>query len=146
MFDPRTRFWRSTLSSFAPRTHLDAVARCVPTLLVESGAPPGMVELVNLLVRADGWSHVEFVRRLREEHVRLVEDLPGVERYTTSVSRNPERTAYDAVTTLSFEDDAALGAAFDGEPGRALQVDAAEFADMDASETFVVDEAVHLDG
>lgn len=114
--------------------------------MVESGASPGMVKLVNLLVRAEEWSHDEFVRRLREEHVPLVEDLPGVGRYTTSVPRDPERAAYDAMTTMYFEDGTALGLAFDGEPGQAVQADAGEFADMEASETLVVDEQVHLEG
>jgi uncharacterized protein (TIGR02118 family) len=104
-----------------------------------------MVKLVNLLVRAEGWTLDEFVRRLREEHVPLAEDLPGARRYTTSIPRDPERAAYDAITTLSFEDSDALGMAFDGEPGQAVQADAAEFADMDASETLVVDEEVHLE-
>lgn len=104
-----------------------------------------MVKLMNLLVRGEGWSQAEFVRRLREEHVPLAEDLPGVERYTTSVPRDSDRSAYDAVTTLYFEDGVSLGAAFDGEPGQAVQADAAEFADMDESETLVVEEAVHVD-
>lgn len=105
-----------------------------------------MIKLVNLLVRDEGWTHDEFVRRLRDEHVPLAADLPGVERYTTSVPRDSGRAAYDATTTLYFEDDTALGAAFDGEAGQAVQADAAEFADMDASETLVTDEEVHVRG
>lgn len=103
-----------------------------------------MLKLVNLLVRGEGWDHRAFVERLRGEHVPMAEDLPGVERYTTSVPRDPERSAYDAVAELYFEDTAALGMAFDGEAGQAVQTDAEAFADMEASETLVVEEEVHV--
>lgn len=105
-----------------------------------------MVKMVNLLVRDDGTSHEAFVERFREEHVPMAEELPGLVRYVTAVPRDPERSAYDAVAELYFEDGEALSAAFDSGQGQRVQADAAAFADVDGSETLVVDESVHVDG
>lgn len=104
-----------------------------------------MAKMIILLVRDDSLSHEEFAERLREEHVPLAEDLPGLVEYRTSLPRDPSRAAYDGVSELSFADAAAVGKAFDSEAGDRLQADAAEFMDVEANETLIVDETVHVE-
>lgn len=103
-----------------------------------------MVKLVDFMVRADGYTHEEFVDRWQGPHADLAEQLPGLERYTTSVPTDPEKAEYDGVLELVFEDVAALGAAFDSETGQEVQADAAEFVDVGAGPRMIVEETVHV--
>ncbi len=104
-----------------------------------------MIKMVQLLVREDGLSHEEFAERWQGDHADLAKDLPGLVKYVTSVPRDPERTDYDGVLELYFEDTGALAAAFDSEVGEEVQADAAEFIDFEAGERLVVEETVQLD-
>ncbi|MFW5935134.1 MAG: EthD family reductase [Halolamina sp.] len=99
-----------------------------------------MVKMVVLLVRAESLSYEEFRSYWEEEHVPLVEELPDVERYVTSHPTDPEKSAYDGVAEVYFEDMAALGAAFDSDAGEALLADAEEFSDQEAGEVLYMDE------
>jgi len=104
-----------------------------------------MLKLVNVLVRADGLSHDEFVDYWYDEHVPLAEDLPHAKKYATSVPTDPERSEHDGVVELYFEDMADLQAAFDSDVGRAVQDDLANFAKPDAGPTLYVEETVQFD-
>ncbi|MEA5385978.1 EthD family reductase [Haloarculaceae archaeon H-GB11] len=101
--------------------------------------------MVNLLVRKAAMPHDEFERYLEETHAPIASELPGLERYVTSIPRDASRAAYDAIAELYFEDSAAMKAAFDSEVGQRVQADAAEFLDQEAGETLVVDETVRVD-
>ena len=103
-----------------------------------------MAKMIILLVRDESLTHEEFAERLREEHVPIAEDLPGLVEYRTSLPNDPERSAYDGVSELYFEN-GAMGEAFDSEVGREVQADAAEFMDVTANETLVVDEETHVE-
>jgi uncharacterized protein (TIGR02118 family) len=102
-----------------------------------------MVKMVILLDRKDGWSHDEFRDRWLDEHAPLVEDLPNVRKYVTSLPTDPERAEHDGVAELHFDGMADLGEAFDSDAGEALQADAAEFSEM--AETMYVEETVQYD-
>lgn len=102
-----------------------------------------MMKMVILLDRKEGWSHEEFREYWVEEHAPLVEDLPGVRKYVTSLPTDPERSDHDGVAELYFDDEAALAEAFDSEAGRRLQADADEFAEM--AGTLHVEPTVQLD-
>lgn len=104
-----------------------------------------MIKFVNLLVREEGRSHEAFVDRWTGDHAGLAKELPGLVKYATSVPTDPDRSTYDGIVELYFEDSAALGEAFDSEVGQEVQADAAEFVDMDRSETMIVEETVQLD-
>jgi uncharacterized protein (TIGR02118 family) len=104
-----------------------------------------MVKMVQLLVRRDDYTHGEFVERWRGEHAELARALPNLQRYTTAVPNDPERSSHDGIVELYFEDMDALAEAFDSETGQAVQADAAEFADMDAGETLYVEEQVEFE-
>jgi len=99
-----------------------------------------MVKMVVLLVRKESLSYEEFRSYWEEEHAPLVEELPGVERYVTSHPTDPEKSAYDGVAEVYFEDMATLGAAFDSDAGEALLADAEEFSDQAAGEVLYMDE------
>ncbi|GAA0682418.1 EthD domain-containing protein [Natronoarchaeum mannanilyticum] len=104
-----------------------------------------MPKIVDLLVRKDGYTHEEFVERWQGEHADLAKELPGLERYVTSVPTRPEESEYDGVLELYFEDMAALGDAFDSEIAQTVQDDAAEFIDPGAGPRLIVEETVQLD-
>lgn len=103
-----------------------------------------MVKMVVLLVRVESLSHEEFVRYWEEEHAPLVEELPNVERYVTSLPTDPEESPYDGIAELYFEDMASLGEAFDSAAGETILADAAEFADQEAGEVLYMEEAEQL--
>lgn len=104
-----------------------------------------MVKMVILLNKRPEDSHEEFVRYLREEHVPLAEELPGLEYYSTAVPSDPERAAYDGIAELYFEDGAAMSEAFDSEVGERVQADAGEFMAVEQNETLVLEEEVHFE-
>lgn len=101
--------------------------------------------MVVLLTRAEGTSHEEFARHLREEHVPIAEALPGLQRYSTSLPNSPENSAYDGLAEATFRDMSAVRAAFDSEVGERVLDDVEAIADMDETETLYLDEAVHVD-
>ncbi|NHX36595.1 MULTISPECIES: EthD family reductase [Halolamina] len=99
-----------------------------------------MVKMVVLLVRKESLSYEEFLTHWEEEHVPLVEELPGVERYVTSHPTDPEKSAYDGVAEVYFEDMGTLGAAFESGAGEALLADAEAFSDQDVGEVLYMEE------
>ena len=103
-----------------------------------------MPKIVDLLVRKDGVTHEEFAERWQGEHAEIAKDLPGLERYVTSVPTRPENTEFDGVLELYFEDMATLGEAFDSDIGKTVQSDAAEFIDLEAGPRLIVEETVQL--
>lgn len=122
--------------------HADGGTDRTKAAVVDTGS---MIEMVQFLVRKEGNSHGEFVERWRGDHADLVRELPGLERYSTSVPTDPGKSEYDGVVELGFESEAALKEAFDSEAGRRLQADAAEFVDLEASQRMIVEETVHVE-
>ena len=104
-----------------------------------------MIKMVDFLVRRDEYSHEEFAERWQGDHAAIAQDLPGLRKYTTSVPTNPAAVEYDGVLELYFDDMAALNEAFESEVGQEVQADAAEFIDLEAGPTLVVEETVQLD-
>ncbi|QLD86862.1 EthD family reductase [Natronomonas halophila] len=103
-----------------------------------------MRKLVNLLVRQDGLSHEAFVDYWLNEHAPLAEDLPGVERYATSVPADPEKAAYDGIAELYLAAETTVGDVFGSDAGQRVQADTENFVDGDAGEILVVDETVQF--
>jgi uncharacterized protein (TIGR02118 family) len=103
-----------------------------------------MLKIVDLLVRKDEYTHEAFVDRWQGEHAALAKDLPGLRGYKTSVPLTPDDVGFDGVLELYFDDPAALNAAFDSDVGETVMADAAEFIDLDAGPTLVVEETVHV--
>ena len=103
-------------------------------------------KMVILATRKDDTSHEECIEYMHEEHAPLVNDLPGLQRYTSSVPLDPEKAGYDYVAQLWFPDPGAMNESFESEQGQAVQADAANFLDMD--ETVMIpagDETTHFE-
>ncbi|ASR36012.1 hypothetical protein BAY61_14495 [Prauserella marina] len=83
-----------------------------------------MLKVMSLLKRADGLSKEDFARWVVEEHVEFARKLPGLRKYTVSVSEG-EDAAFDSVNALYFDDEPARAAAFGSEHGKAAAADAA---------------------
>ncbi|MEU7827579.1 MULTISPECIES: EthD family reductase [unclassified Nonomuraea] len=83
-----------------------------------------MLKVVSLLKRAEGLSHEEFAKWVVEDHVEFAKRLPGLRKYTVSVTTG-DGGAYDSVNELYFDDEDARAAAFGSENGKAAAADAA---------------------
>ncbi|MFI7613446.1 EthD family reductase [Nonomuraea terrae] len=83
-----------------------------------------MLKVISLLKRAEGLSHEEFAKWVLEDHVEFAQKLPGLRKYTVSVT-NGDGGAYDSVNELYFDDEDARAAAFGSEHGKAAAADAA---------------------
>ena len=77
-----------------------------------------MLKVISLLKRAEGLSHEEFAKWVVEDHVEFARKLPGLRKYTVSVT-NGDGGAYDSVNELYFDDEDARTAAFGSEHGKA---------------------------
>lgn len=105
-----------------------------------------MFKVAVLLVKSEDLTHEEFVDYWESTHAPLVEEMPGLERYTMGVPGRPEQSAYDGLAELYFEDFEAMRESYASEAGEAVQADAGRFTDMEASETLFLDETVGFDG
>jgi uncharacterized protein (TIGR02118 family) len=103
-------------------------------------------KMVVLAVRDDETTHDECIEYMHEEHAPLVEDLPNLQRYTSSVPTDPEKAGYDYVAQLWFDSPGEMNDSFESEAGQAVQEDAASFLDMDETKMVpAVDETVHFE-
>ena len=104
-----------------------------------------MIKLVEFLVKKPDLTYDEFAEYWLETHSPLAADLPGVKRYVTSLPTDPEKSEYDGVLELYFEDEEALSSAFDSEIGETVLSDAQEFIDVGAGPSTIVEETVQVD-
>lgn len=104
-----------------------------------------MIKLVEFLHRNPELTHEEFVDYWLETHSPLASELPGVKRYVTSLPTNPEKSEYDGVLELYFEDRESLSAAFDSDIGETVLDDAEEFIQVGKGPSMVVRESVQVD-
>jgi uncharacterized protein (TIGR02118 family) len=100
-----------------------------------------MHKLVFGLSRADGMSTEEFRDHWLDDHAPVASELPGLRRYTVSFPTDPDRSQYDALAQLYFEDEAALETAMDSEAGGETARDLANFTG-DSMLQLVVEEHV----
>lgn len=104
-----------------------------------------VIKLVEFLVRKPELTHEAFAEYWLETHSPLAADLPGVKRYVTSLPTNPEKSDYDGVLELYFEDMDALSEAFDSDIGETVMADADEFLEVGAGPRMIVEETVQVD-
>jgi len=110
-----------------------------------------------LLTRRSDVSHDAFRDYWFDEHLPLVEEMPGLVRYTTTLPTDPQNAEFDGIADLYFDDVDALWAsagretdAYDPDhPDQvAVRRDATAFLDLDALRQFVGKTAVqkhHVD-
>lgn len=104
-----------------------------------------MQKLVFGLTRTDDTDPEAFREYWLDDHAPLAADLPGLRRYTVSFPDDPERSEFDCIAELYFDDRESLDAALDSEAGDAVARDLANFAgdrmlQMVVREHVVVDE------
>jgi uncharacterized protein (TIGR02118 family) len=104
-----------------------------------------VIKLVELLVRKEGTTHEAFADYWLDEHSPVAAEMPGVEKYVTSLPTDPEKADYDGVLELYFEDMDALRAAFDSQEGAETLADAEEFLAVGAGPRMIVEETVQVD-
>lgn len=100
-----------------------------------------MKKLVFGLNRPDDTSFAEFSEYWIDEHAPIAAELPGLRRYTVSFPDDPDRSQYDGLAELWFDDREALDAALDSAAGEATARDLAQFAGDDVLQ-LVVEERV----
>ena len=86
-----------------------------------------MLKLVSLLRRNEDMSKEEFNRWVVEEHLEYAKALPGLRKYSVSVTSDPD-APYDSVNEMWFDDEDARAAAFASDAGKAAGADAAAHA------------------
>ncbi len=101
-----------------------------------------MKKLVFGLTRPEDTSVEAFRDYWLEEHAPMAADLPGLRRYTVSFPDDPDRSQYDGLSELWFDDREALDAALASEAGEAIAQDLANFAGDDDMLQLVVEEHV----
>jgi uncharacterized protein (TIGR02118 family) len=101
-----------------------------------------MRKLVFGLNRPDDTPFSEFRDYWLDEHAPLAAELPGLQRYTVSFPDDPDRSQYDGLAELWFEDRESLDAALDSDAGEAAAQDLATFAGEDMLQLVVEEHVV----
>jgi uncharacterized protein (TIGR02118 family) len=84
-----------------------------------------MLKVISLMKRAENMSKDEFTKWVIEDHIEYAKNLPGLRKYTVSVTAG-DGDAFDSVNELYFDDEAARAAAFGSEFGKAAAADAGD--------------------
>ncbi|SEO26078.1 conserved hypothetical protein [Halogranum amylolyticum] len=104
-----------------------------------------MIKLVITLARKEGTSFEEFKQYYLDEHVPIAEEIPNLQKYTVAFALSPDRSEYDAVAELYFEDAAAMKEGMESEAAGAALDDVPNFADHDAGFNMATEELVQVD-
>ncbi|PSP99080.1 EthD family reductase [Halobacteriales archaeon QS_5_70_17] len=103
-----------------------------------------MQKLVFGLTRTDDTDPEAFREHWLDDHASLAADLPGLRRYAVSFPDDPERSEFDCIAELYFDDSESLDAALASEAGGAAARDLANFAG-DRTLQMIVQEHVVVD-
>ncbi|WP_139172758.1 EthD family reductase [Halopelagius longus] len=102
-------------------------------------------KMVILARRREDMSHEECIEYMEEEHAPLVQELPGLRKYQSSVPLNPDEAGFDEMAQLWFDSPEEMNDAFESEAGRRVQEDAENFLDADSALMIpVADETVRV--
>ncbi len=82
-----------------------------------------MIKVMSLLKRAEGMSKEDFDDWVVNRHVEFAKQIPGLRKYTVSVSKSAD-AEFDSVNSLYFDDEDARAAGFGSEQGAAAAGDA----------------------
>ncbi|WP_049898862.1 EthD family reductase [Halococcus agarilyticus] len=104
-----------------------------------------MIKLVVNLVRKEDMSMEEFATHWNEEHAPRASEIPNLRKYTTSVALNPDRSEYDGIAELYFDDPEDVEAAFESEAGQWAVDDLETFTETEQNSQLVLDETVQVD-
>lgn len=100
--------------------------------------------IVILGKRREGISHKECIEYLRDEHVPIVRQIPGLSRFTVSTPLHPAEAGYDEMAELQFNTEEDLGMATNSEDWQRVIEDAENFVSLDESVVVTVgDRTIH---
>ncbi|MHC2635166.1 uncharacterized protein (TIGR02118 family) [Bradyrhizobium liaoningense] len=77
-----------------------------------------MIKLICLIQRPDDCGRAEFREWWLGHHATVAAKLPGLRKYTISITENRESVSYDGVAELWFDDVQAMEAAFASPQGQ----------------------------
>ncbi|PSQ16482.1 EthD family reductase [Halobacteriales archaeon QS_8_69_26] len=103
-----------------------------------------MIKQVILLDRKEGMSFEDFEDHWLNEHAPLLDDMPNVEGYTVDLPTDPEKSPFDGVAQVYFQDEDAMAEAWESEAGQAVQKDTPTFVDTETQQVMVVEEHVQI--
>lgn len=86
-----------------------------------------------------------FEEHWTEEHVPRVNETPNLKKYTTAVALDPEKSTYDGVAELYFENIDDMNEAMNSEPMEWALSDLETFTDTDRNDQLVFEETVQVD-
>jgi uncharacterized protein (TIGR02118 family) len=78
------------------------------------------------------------------DHVPIVEEIPNLVKYTTSVPVEPEEADFDGIAELYFEEREHVGQAIESEKGGEALADLVNFTEADPDQ-IIVEETVRKD-
>ncbi|GAB4072004.1 EthD family reductase [Ancylobacter sonchi] len=84
-----------------------------------------MIKVLSMMKRKEGMSLDEFRHWLTEEHSKLSQAIPGLDKFIVNIAKtdSPDNP-FDSVNELYFADEAAMQAAFGSDAGKASGEDA----------------------
>lgn len=97
------------------------------------------IRMVIIGRRKAGLSHGECIEYLEEEHVPLVKQLPGLQRFTTALPIDHEEAAYDEMAELWFETHTDLKETLQSAEWQRVLADAENFVDLEETVILTVD-------
>jgi uncharacterized protein (TIGR02118 family) len=103
-----------------------------------------MLKFIVVCHRRPGWTREQFRHYFKTVHEPLALGIPGLRRYVQNFAEPDERRdpQWDAVIELSFDDRAAMEAAWRSEAGVRAGADNANCMDLTRSSWSVVEELV----
>jgi uncharacterized protein (TIGR02118 family) len=107
-----------------------------------------MLKFMVVIYRRPDLTAAEFRRHLEEVHGPLVNQLPGLRKYTQNYPcPDPKRKppAWDAIVEVYFGSWPAMEAAWETPQGAASDADLPEFADLTRTTWSVVEEVILLE-
>jgi uncharacterized protein (TIGR02118 family) len=102
-----------------------------------------MLKIVALIEKREDLTWDEFVKYWDEEHVKQIDKVSTLQRYTIAPAIDPDGALYDGIAELYFESTEDIQAGFTEELNEAIQADEEEF--LASSETFVAAEQTQID-
>jgi uncharacterized protein (TIGR02118 family) len=85
------------------------------------------MKVVYLAKAVDGMSHEECLEYWKNDHAEIVEELPGLRKYTLGEPLQPEESEWDGVAELYFDSPQAMQEAFESEAGQRMLEDGPNF-------------------
>lgn len=102
-----------------------------------------MLKIVALVEKRDDLDWDAFVEYWDEEHVKQIEKVSTLQRYTIAPAINPGDAPYDGVAELYFESTEDIEDGFTEELDRRIREDEERF--LDSVDTFVAAEQTQID-